>query len=98
MQHPTRPVGLAGRHVRPPQCLEKKMCGPSDLQAEPHENGDMYFKFSELIHVQTQLCFCDTTFLFLGDVRSEYMSGHVRLDSSGSVGFASLVVYGGWLA
>ena len=36
--------------------------------------------------VQIQSCFYVTMFLICDDVRSEYMSAHVRIDSSHSVG------------
>ena len=47
----------------------------------------MSFKFFSLMQVQIQLFLCDDVFYICDDVRSEYMSTHVRIDSSRFVGF-----------
>ena len=65
------------------------MSRPSLLQVNPpFEIFTVCFEiFLSVILVQIQVRFwCEDVLIFC-DVRSEYMSAHVRIDSSGSVGF-----------
>ena len=95
VQHPTRPVGLAGWHVRPPLCFEKRVCRPSDFQVNPPWEffWQCVSNFSAWSTCGFSCVFVRRCFKRNCDVRSEYMSAHVRIDSSGSVGFPFLGLF-----
>ena len=88
VQHPTQPVGLADGHVRPPLCFGKEWADRfALLKVNPFEKIWRWVSNFSVWCKCKFSCFYVTMFLICDDVRSEYMSTHVRIDSSRFVGF-----------